>query len=433
MALLFILIWRRIEASTLYISSYRPSNPSLLDEAHWRQDPLIRVTASYMSEPSQSTLASVIPQLERATPPKTPVSANTQFPDIVSHIQGRRKSLFLENKEILMTQYVKSSRPDQQERNASKPIKASVKAASEQPSAALLASLGIKVRDFAYESKLPPIQPIYRHPRQIQPAVVRTTLKRQWAESGEDDYFSQSSSQPETSQKKLERTSTEPAIPPVPDSTDIDEYDDFYADSQPLANKYPESQQMPLSIFESQESEPYVDTPLVTPKGSLQWPVADTSNIPASQLDAESQSTDLEPGTHSLFNFSKFPKLPAAPTSPLAPLSSALSLASIDDSSKIIRLSPPRLPHGNTTTDPDQCDVQVDAPTDSKVLTMRYHLRRRPVTSLPAKPPSRLHNLRPRSAVIPPQSSSIQSTHSRAKPKRETVLRRGQDKRRRMS
>ena len=329
-----------------------------------------------------------------------------------------------------MTQYVKSSRPDQQQRNASKPIKASVKAASEQPSVALLASLGIKVRDFAYESKLPPIQPIYRHPRQIQPAVVRTTLKRQWAESGEDDYFSQSSSQPETSQKRLERTSTEPAIPPVPDSTDIDDYDGFYTDSQP--NKYPESQQMPLPIFESQESEPYVDTPLVTPKGSRQWPIADTSNIPASQLDAESQSADLEPRGpgHSLFNFSNFPKLPAAPTSPLAPLSSALSLASIDDSSKFINLSPPRLPPDHQPVDPT-CDV--DAPTNPEVHTMRYHLRRRPVTSLPAKPPSRLHNLRPRSAVVPPQSSSIQSSHSRAKTKSETVLRRGQEKRRRTS
>ena len=357
-----------------------------------------------------------------------------------------------------MSRYVKSSRLDPQQRIASKPIKASVKAASEQPSIAMLASLGIKVRDFAYESKLPPIQPIYRHPRQIQPAVVRTTLKRQWAESGEDSYFSQSSSQPETSQKKLERTSTEPAIPPAPDSTDIDdyEYDSLHTDSQ-QPNSYPESQQIPLSIFESQESEPYVDTPLVTPFGSLQWPVADTSNIPASQLDAESQSTDLEPTSHLLkiSDISFFPKLPATPN-PTSPLASALSLASIDGSSKIINSSPPRPPHphGKTTPDLDQepvdptCDVH--APTMPRVLTMRYHLRRRPVTPsspLPAKTPSRLHNLRPRGAVIPssrPHCTSIQSSHSRAKPKSETsspssrtLLRRavmnGQEKRRRTS
>ena len=95
---MFILIWRRILASTLYISSYRPSNPSLLDEAHWRQDPLIRVTASEMSEPSQSTLANVLPQLERATQPKTQISANTQFTDIVSHIMAVARAYFWEKK-----------------------------------------------------------------------------------------------------------------------------------------------------------------------------------------------------------------------------------------------------------------------------------------------------------------------------------------------
>jgi hypothetical protein len=329
-----------------------------------------------------------------------------------------------------MSRYVKSSRLDPQQRNISKPIKASVKAASEQPSVATLASLGIKVRDFAYESKLPPIPPIYRHPRQIQPAVVRTTLKRQWAESGEDNYF-QSSSQPETSQKKLERTSTEPAIP---DSTDIDdyEYDTLHTDSQ-QPNNYPESQQMPLSIFESQESEPYVDTPLVTPKGSLQWPVA------ASQFDAESQSTALEPASHDI------PKLP----NPSSPLASALSLASIDDSPKTINSSPPR-PTSDLDPQPVDPPHDIHAPTMPRVLTMRYHLRRRPVapsSPSPTKLPSLLHNLRPRGAVIPPSGphcTSIQSSHSRAKPKNESgspssrsLLRRavtnGQEKRRRTS
>ena len=281
--------------------------------------------------------------------------------------------------------------------------------------------------------------------------MVKNTLKRQWADSGEDDYFSQLSSQPESSQKRLERTSTEPAL----DSTDIDDYDSLYTDSQ-QPNNSPESQQMPLSIFESQESEPYVDTPLVTPKGSVQWAVADTNNASQAQLDAESQPTALEPAFHSLFEFSDtsfFPKLPSTPTSPLAPLASALSLASIDDSSEIINSSPPRPPHGKTTNDPEQqavdstCDVH--DPTMPKIRTMRYHLRRRPVTPsspLPAKPPSRLHNLRPRSAVIPPSrphSTSIQSSHSREKPKSEsgsrsrTLLRRavtnGQEKRRRTS
>ena len=126
-----------------------------------------------------------------------------------------------------------------QQRNASKPIKASVKGSSEQPSISRLANLGIKVRDFAYDSKLPPIQTIYCHPRQFQPAVVKTTLEHQ----RNDNLFSQSSSHPETSQKKLKRTSTEPVIPPSPDSTDTDsDSDDLFSQS----SSHPETIQKKL-------------------------------------------------------------------------------------------------------------------------------------------------------------------------------------------
>lgn len=365
-----------------------------------------------------------------------------------------------------MPRYVKSSRLDQQQRNASKPIKASVKAASGQPAVAMLANLGIKVRDFAYESKLPPIQPIYRHPRQIQPAVVRNTLKRQWTETGEDDLFSQLSSQPE---KKLERTSTEPAIPPAPGPparmlglTNIDDFDHDndspHIDSQ-QPNMYPESPShspTPPSIFESQESEPYVDTPLVTPNGSLQWLAPDTSKIPASQFDKESQATAPElPGFFQIANTSSCQR-PAIRNSS-SPLASALSLASIHDelsSPKSIISTPPRPPRGKQVASLDQRPVDatydVHAPTTPRVLSTRYHLRKRPVPpSSPFSPPkssSRPHSLRPRSAVIPPSRlhcASIQSSHSRTKPKGEssspssrTLLRRavtnGQDKRRRM-
>jgi hypothetical protein len=326
----------------------------------------------------------------------------------------------------------------------------------------MLASLGIKVRDYAYESKLPPIPPVYRHPRQIQPAVVRTTLKRQGTESGENDLFSQSSSQPETSQKKLERTSTEPVILPGPDIDDY-EYDGTHIDSQ-QPDVYPESQQMPSSIFESQKSEPYIDTPLVTPKGSLQWPAPDTSDIPTSQLDIESQTMAPELASHLPLSFSHIPdtsfstKRSVTPTA--SPLASALSLASINDdlsSLKTINSTPPRLPHGKAAAGPDQrsqtvdLTPDVDAPTTPRVLAMRYHLRKRPVAPSssfsPTKPSSSLRSLRSRSAVTPstrPHCASIQSSHSRAKPKGEssspsprTLLRRpvtnGQEKRRRTS
>jgi hypothetical protein len=38
-----------------------------------------------------------------------------------------------------------------------------------QPTAAELAGLGIKVKDFAYESTLQPVRTVYRQPKQIQP------------------------------------------------------------------------------------------------------------------------------------------------------------------------------------------------------------------------------------------------------------------------
>ena len=353
-----------------------------------------------------------------------------------------------------MPRYVKSSRPDQQQRNASKPIKASVKAASEQPSVAMLASLGIKVRDFAYESKLPPVQPIYRHPRQIQPAVVRTILKRQWTETGENDPLSQSSSQPETSQKKLERTSTEPVISePSARTLGSMTIDDSEHDSPPI-----DSQQMPPPIFKSQESEPYIDTPLLTPKGSFQWPIPDTSNvpaspIPASQSDTGSQATAPEAPSFSQLRFFQI-------SNPSSPLASALSLASINDglsSTKSITSTPPRQRRGKPTAGLDQrsiIDPTHDAytpPTNPRVVAMRYHLRTRsappssPFSS--TKSSSRLRGLRPRGAVIPasrPHCASMQSSHSRAKPKGESstpssriLLRRtvtnGQNKRRRTS
>jgi len=209
---------------------------------------------------------------------------------------------------------------------------------------------------------------------------------------------------------------------------------------------------MPPSNFESQESEPYVDTPPVTPRGSLHWPVPDTSNTPASQLDTETQTTaqelEFSPASDTLFS----PKRPPT-SSPSSPLASALSLASIDDSLRLSK-TPPRFARGKTAGSLDQRPVDlahdVHASTSPRVLAMRYHLRKRP--TVPSSPlsstkSSRLHSLRPRGAVIPPalpHCTSVQSSHSRSKPKGEasspsprSLLRRavtnGQEKRRRTS
>ena len=81
---------------------------------------------------------------------------------------------------------------------------------SQQPSPEYLASLGIKVRDFAYESTLPPIIPVPRIPRQVQPEPLpRKYNVRGWEdESSQQGESSSRSAKP--SSQRLERKATEP-------------------------------------------------------------------------------------------------------------------------------------------------------------------------------------------------------------------------------
>ncbi|KIJ20375.1 hypothetical protein PAXINDRAFT_96585, partial [Paxillus involutus ATCC 200175] len=92
-----------------------------------------------------------------------------------------------------------------------------------QPSPEFLASLGIKVRDFAYENTLPAITPVPRMPRQVQPAPrALKRSQRDWDDAREDSQSSHSistlsGSQPFQSRRtppkksnSLERKPTEP-------------------------------------------------------------------------------------------------------------------------------------------------------------------------------------------------------------------------------
>ncbi|KAI6130319.1 hypothetical protein EDD16DRAFT_1541616 [Pisolithus croceorrhizus] len=95
------------------------------------------------------------------------------------------------------------------EENSQAPPKARQSRLSQQPSPECLASLGIKVRDFAYESTLPPINPVPRIPRQVQPEPLpkKQTLT-QWVEGTSQDQGGSSQSQPHS--QRLERKATEP-------------------------------------------------------------------------------------------------------------------------------------------------------------------------------------------------------------------------------
>ncbi|KAG6903409.1 hypothetical protein C0995_005432 [Termitomyces sp. Mi166 len=170
----------------------------------------------------------------------------------------------------------------------------------------LLAQLGIKVRDFAYESKLPPV-PSYRV-RQIQPGP--RPLKRTRTDGEVDDVFQDNNrteaAEGNSSRKsKLKREDTEPDVtqhqPRPSRALGFLNIHDLYRDpdvlplsqSQSQPAKYSQPSDFSPYRSDSQELEPYVVTPVVTPNGSLQWPdVITISDIPASQLDTESQAND---------------------------------------------------------------------------------------------------------------------------------------------
>ena len=101
------------------------------------------------------------------------------------------------------------------------PTSGTTAVSSQQPTPEFLMTLGIKVRDFAYENTLPAIVPVPRVPRQVQPAPrTLKRLQRDWDDK-EGSLNSSSSVRPlstRTSGKKprsLERKATEPLQEPV--------------------------------------------------------------------------------------------------------------------------------------------------------------------------------------------------------------------------
>lgn len=199
--------------------------------------------------------------------------------------------------------------------------------------AAVMAQYGIRVRDFAYESTLPPIASVSRVPPQIQPGP--TVLKRTRQEDdGEDnpddgDAFVRRTSYYETNltgtshhtyvvkPAPLERTLTEPADDSVSYQRTLgipnlvhhlSNLRTLPTLARPLMPRrvpvqYPagaNNQTIPQPELQetSQDSE-WIDTPLVTPNGSLHWPVTNTEEIPTAQLDSKLQRvTEVSPYSH---------------------------------------------------------------------------------------------------------------------------------------
>jgi len=148
-----------------------------------------------------------------------------------------------------------------------------------QPTAAQLAMLGIRVRDFAHERTLPPVRTVYRQPRQIQPSVPRQ-LRREDTEPLDNTQQSQSDSS-----SGIARTTTEPVVagPSITREMggffEINGSTDRIVNSQPfrLQPESPGYSQVIHPLLASQGTGTFVPTPTVTPNGSLQWKEPPTS------------------------------------------------------------------------------------------------------------------------------------------------------------
>jgi hypothetical protein len=260
-------------------------------------------------------------------PVKSP-SAQSSNPTTPPSKYARRPSLAIQQRQ-------------QQQRQESQP----------QLSPESLARHGIKVRDFAYESNLPSIPSI---PRVRQLSLAARPLKRTKRQNEQsEDVFAIDASQSDAANpfrasllvldhdrrdipnksKPLERKSTEPAI--IPERQRQRPFRDVgYVDlsqhassSQavqrsplntptpvtPTPNRIPYiiaddsalsfPDHLPRSGWGISRTEPSIDTPLATPKGSLTWPTI-TSDVPASQLDGDSQLPAAEDTTYSQLGFS---------------------------------------------------------------------------------------------------------------------------------
>ncbi|KAF8165563.1 hypothetical protein B0H34DRAFT_793936 [Crassisporium funariophilum] len=369
-----------------------------------------------MSQAFQSMSERVLPQSEGSTT-KMLASANQQ----VSEVESSSKPVSKSNK---------STKAFNSKAGPSSRARASQ---SQQPSAATLGSMGIKVRDFAYESTLPPIRPIFRHPRQIQPGVVRANpLKRERTETEDDEPFSQQSQ--EDSQRdatKLERTSTEPAIVPTTGNApparmrafvnleDFENHDYLHLSSQ-KSEAYlesPKNSQMPPSTFDSQDSAPHIHTPLVTPNGSLQWNITNIP-VPTSPLDAKHQDKLSTPNSQrGISQTSKPSQLNASPTpsSPLTPIPSSPSNFTPSSPTPISSTSYIQSTKQTSSLGKRRMDSSHEIPHAAitpRILATRYQLRKRPApSSPPASPTKAPSRARGRGAT-----TSLQTFHSRPRP-----------------
>ncbi|KAL0949258.1 hypothetical protein HGRIS_009336 [Hohenbuehelia grisea] len=303
---------------------------------------------------------------------------------------------------------------------------------SDHPSAEELERLGIKVRDFAYESTLPPIAP-WVH-RQILPSVgprrenTEPDIEQSQSQSLDDDDELSDVSPNEFS--RITSWTSRLGKRPRPSI-------------QPSHFATPPQKQPSLGHFDESQESAYIRTPIVTPNGSLQWHDADIASAgPASQLDGASQIPEPEVMSYSQLGFAPPDESPrrhgtpsprrepsSAFSSPLSsppsslefipggPLASTSAPANSDAASK--PNSKPSVPASASLT-------AIPPDPSSPSTNTRYYLRKRPAPAplVPATPPRRARRSPPTKPAGRPVSFSVQSAHAAKTKSRPSPVRR---------
>ncbi|EGO27657.1 hypothetical protein SERLADRAFT_461496 [Serpula lacrymans var. lacrymans S7.9] len=164
---------------------------------------------------------------------------------------------------------------------------------------------------------------------------------------------------------------------------------------------------------ESQDSEPYVDTPHVTPNGSLHWGIRDTSSIPASS----SQEPVPEAVTYSQLGLS--PEFSQGDTSPITPIVPPSHTVNSDPSFLSSREAPDSSTDSPTPASPDLHPVSSKRTRARRNADMispdppspRYFLRRRSLLSVHTPPRLRSHPYPVK--VSPPRKNAKASSRPR--------------------
>ena len=280
-----------------------------------------------------------------------------------------------------------------------------------------LARHGIKVRDFAYESKLPPISSWFQRQIQPMPPLKRSNSDR---EDGGDECHLHDKDPMAAKKTKLERELTEPdiqdssatALVPKRGRVFTNLLHEDEPDQGSQVSEHSRQHQWPPR-FDSPK--PCVDTPLVTPNGSFHC------SIPASQTGAPTLEP-LNPAKLSLHLSKDQTGLSGdlSPMSSLSSLRSDLSPSPLPASKGCKLRAGLRNPRAEKPLRSSPLKSSPSLPGTSKTLPQvsRYYLRKRPTAKSLAQIPStgRTHFAprTPHSSSRAP-ACSVQSSQSRSR------------------